>query len=86
MEEKKNQGPNERGDKLDLSCGGGAIGTFSYGIWRSSRTTAWAPMFLSSLCCCFLLFLPDSPSWTHSLLSRSRIWWRTEGVCVRAFV
>lgn len=31
-------------------------------------------MFLSSLCCCFLLFFPDAPSWTHSLLSRSRIW------------
>lgn len=51
--------------------------TFSYGIWSSSSTTVWAPMFLSSLCCCFLLFFPDAPSCTHNLLSLNRIF--TEG-------
>lgn len=38
-------------------------------------------MFLSSLCCCFLLFFPEVPSWTHSLLRRSRIYSHTARLC-----
>ena len=34
-------------------------------------------MFLSNLCCCFLVFFPDAPSWIHSLLRRSRIYTHT---------
>lgn len=36
-------------------------------------------MFRSRRCCCFRLFLTAAPSCTHSLLSRIRIWGRTDG-------